>query len=503
MKKLLIILIFIFATPVFAEDTFVDVESGDWFYDYVQILVDEDVTSGYEDMTYRPYKTISVEEFVTLTLKAMGEDQAEVETTHWSDGYIAKAISLNIIAEVEYNSYTRPVTRGEMGRIVLRATGVEVPDNFMDYAHAINDLDTMTPYWQNIAIRIYSTGIISGYPDGSFGLNNEANRAEAAVILSKVIKPDLRDQPDNEWSLYQKRVSEIKAEWANRMPIQSDVFLEIPSLQVPYEAGALNQNYLTDGLNMMKFVRYIGGVSPDVYLSDTANEYAQNGALLIATSEFSHTPSKPEGMTEDMYQKGYNGTSTGNLAAGVEGIADAIKRLMDDEDPSNIAALGHRRWQLLPGLKEFGIGYVEKDDLYRYYTVVKVFKGMEIESRDFDMVLWPNKEAFPIEFFGNEIPWSVSLNPGIYDASEISDITVSIIDETGNTRVLNSNNKDLQGDYFNVSTAGYGVPFCIVFRPDDYEYELDKKYTIQIDNIYLLDGTKTSIMYETRFFDLY
>ncbi len=503
MKKILLILLLMFSTSASAEVIFVDVETSDWFYDYVEILITEDITAGYDDMTYRPHKTISVEEFVTLTLKTMGEEEAKVDKKHWSDGYIAKAVSLNIISEVEYNRYDRPITRGEMGRIVLRATGIEVPSNFMDYAYSIKDLDTMTPYWQNIAIRIYSTGIITGYPDGTFGLDNEANRAEAAVILSKIIRPELRDEPDTQWSLYQKRVGEIKVEWANRMPIHDMVFTDEPSLSSPFSAGSLEHNYLTDGLNMMKFIRFLADLSTDIYLSDSGNDLAQHGALLIATSEFSHTPVKPDEMSDEIYNKGYNATSSGNLAAGVKGISDSIKRLMDDDDVANIEVLGHRRWQLSPNLKEFGIGYVESNDMYKYYSVIKVFKGLETTYRPYDTVLWPNQLAFPINFFGNNVPWSVTLNPEIYDSSKISEIEVSIIDEDGNTIVLNNNNKDLEGAYFNVSTNGYGVPFCIVFRPDNIVYELDKKYTIHIDNIYLRDGKKTSIYYETRFFELY
>lgn len=507
MKKLVIILVFIFSTTVYAETGFVDVESGDWFYDYVNILIENDITSGYEDQTFRPSNTISVEEFVTMSLKAMGQTPLEVTTTHWSDGYIARAFSLNIIANEEFSNYTRPITRGEMARIALRTGFITVPDNYMDYSFGIADLDMMTPYWQNIAIRIYSSGVITGYPDGTFGLDGSATRAEASVILSKIIREDLRVIPNNELTAYQKRVSEIKSEWLMRLSIhKGETFDVIPVSTAPYDAGTLNNGVITDALNMMKFIRYLSGLSTDVYVSDTANDLSQHGAMLIGVSEFSHTPAKPEGMTTEFYDKGYDATSTGNLAAGVKLPSNAIKRLMDDSDPGNIEVIGHRRWQLLPSLKEFGVGYVEVESLYNYYTVVKVFKGMETESRNYSKVFWPSETAFPIDFFGYDTPWSVTLNPSMYDASKIDDITVTLTNsDTGEVMTFDKNDKDLSGKYFNVDTQGYGVPFCIIFRPDINtfkSYDLNTKYTVVIDNVYTVNGDKTSIKYETRFFKL-
>lgn len=510
MKKIIIILLLIFSSTVYGETAsevdFVDIESDDWFYNYVNILIENGITSGYEDQTFRPGNIISVEEFITMALKAMDQTPIEVTTTHWSDGYIARAFSLNIIAGGEFTSYTRPITRGEMARIALRTGFITVPENYMDYSFGIFDLDMMTSYWQNIAIRIYASGVITGYPDGTFGLDNSATRAEASVILSKIIREDLRVIPNNELTAYQKRVAEIKSEWLMRLPIHKDQTFDVMPTTSPYNAGILSNGVVTDALNMMKFVRFLSGLSTDVYVSDQANDLSQHGALLIGVGEFSHTPSQPAGMGTEFYEKGYEATSTGNLAAGVKMPSYAIKRLMDDSDPGNIEVIGHRRWQLLPNLKEFGVGYVELESGYNYYTVVKVFKGLESASRNYSKVFWPSETAFPIDFFDDDVPWSVTLNPAMYDMTRIDDITVTLLNEkTGEEIVFDGRDKDKAGKYFNVDTNGYGVPFCIIFRPDSHTfkgYDLNTKYTVIIDNIYTVNGDKTSIKYDTKFFKL-
>ncbi|MBI9012714.1 MAG: S-layer homology domain-containing protein [Clostridiales bacterium] len=506
MKKIFILIFILLISPVtYAEVDFIDVDSEDWFYKYVMILVDEEVTSGYEDQTFRPANIISVEEFITLTIKAIGETESDISKTRWSDGFIEKAKVLAIVNEGDFSNYTRPITRGEMGRIVLRASDIEPPVDFMNYASKISDINEMDSYWQNIAIRIYSIGIITGYPDGSFGLDNNATRSEASVMLSKLLRPSLREVPTV--NSFELRRYAIMEEWSKRSSVHTgDIFIEIPHTSTPYDAGILKESVINDGVNMLKFIRFLAYVSDDIYASSEANELSQHGALLIGVSEFSHTPKKPDDMDNVFYDKGYEATSTGNLAAGVSTLVESIKRLMDDSDVSNIERIGHRRWQLLPNLKEFGVGFVTTDASYTYYTVIKVFKDMETEVRPYNTVNWPSETAFPMEFFDKYTPWSVTLNPSIYDVSKSQDIEVSIKDiKSGLIWYFDKNDKALEGEYFNVETSGYGVPFCLIFRPDPSAfdgYSLETTYKVTISNLYKLDGDLVTLTYETQFFNL-
>lgn len=187
MKKICLLLVLLILTPVYAIDSpFVDVTSSDWFFNQVVLLHDVEIISGYGDGTFRPDNQISVEEFITLAIKVIQEEPLEVVTQHWSDGYIEKALQLNIIQVDEFIRLDREITRGEIARIVLRAKDFIVPDNYLAYGTQIKDLNEMDDYWQNIAIRVYVSGLISGYPDGSFNLENTATRAEAVAILIKL-----------------------------------------------------------------------------------------------------------------------------------------------------------------------------------------------------------------------------------------------------------------------------------------------------------------------------
>lgn len=187
MKKIYLLLILLIFTPVYAiVSPFTDVDSSDWFYNQVTLLKEAAIISGYGDGTFRPENQISVEEFITLTIKVIQENPLEVDTKHWSDGFVEKALQMNIIQENEFVRLDREINRGEIARIVLRAKDVIVPDNYQEYGTQITDLNEMDNYWQNIAMRVYVSGLISGYPDGSFKLDETATRAEAVAILIKL-----------------------------------------------------------------------------------------------------------------------------------------------------------------------------------------------------------------------------------------------------------------------------------------------------------------------------
>jgi hypothetical protein len=253
---------------------------------------------------------------------------------------------------------------------------------------------------------------------------------------------------------------------------------------------------------MLSFLRSLADLKP-VVSSEQANDISQHGAVLNAVSEFSHTPLKPADMDDLFYNKGYEATSTGNLAAGISPLSTAIIRLIDDEDIYNIERIGHRRWFLDPSLYEVGLGFVENDDNYGFYSVIKVFNDLARTNVDHERTMWPGETAFPIEFIDNTIPWSLSLNPSLYDNEKVDNIQVTLsYDDQIHT--LDSSDKDLEGEFFNVETSGYGVPYCIIFRPepDAMIYQSDTVYWVRIEKIYLLTGDNVTWELTTKFFNL-
>ncbi|HHW47486.1 MAG TPA: hypothetical protein GXX14_02580 [Clostridiaceae bacterium] len=176
---------------------FSDIKTSDWFYNNVTKLARDGLISGYPDKTFRPLGNITVAEFIKILIKAMGHDLRAVKGDYWAKNFINKAIELGIIYKDEFDNYDRPITRGEMARMILRAEGEEkTVENLEEYSSRISDYETLNPEERETSVKIFASGIITGFPDGSFGFHRNATRAEACAILSRFLNKEERIVPE-------------------------------------------------------------------------------------------------------------------------------------------------------------------------------------------------------------------------------------------------------------------------------------------------------------------
>jgi len=194
-------------TKVFASTPihFTDVKETDWFYKDVMELTRRGLISGYSDNTFKPSAQIRVDEFIKILVSAIDENIKPSQSNYWADSYINKAKELGIVQDGEFTNYTRYITRGEIARMIVRAgTGtsakekgisLDVPDNYKSYSYLITDYSTLDPDSKDIALKVFVSGIISGFSDGSFGFDKNATRAEACTILMKFLEKNQRKIP--------------------------------------------------------------------------------------------------------------------------------------------------------------------------------------------------------------------------------------------------------------------------------------------------------------------
>lgn len=264
----------------------------------------------------------------------------------------------------------------------------------------------------------------------------------------------------------------------------------VPSVEAPYSAGSLTAETLEAALNALNFVRYTAGLNADVTLNDSYIEKAQTGTLVnAANDEMSHFPAKPAGMDDSLYELGYSGTSSSNLAWGYSTLVDALLYgWMSDADASNIDRVGHRRWVLNPAMKETGFGQVNS------FTAMY---ALDFGGPDDPMkVAWPAQNT-PVEYFLPEDPWSISLGYEVAE-NEVDVVLVRVRDMKIWYLNYQKPNKEIYG-YFKVDNGGYGQPGCIIFRPNDIdEYSDQDRYKVTVS----VKG-ETVAEYFVNFFQLY
>lgn len=168
----------------------VDVK-GSWAEAGITRLVNEGVISGYPDGSFKPDKTVSRAEFITMLVKAFkiparqGKVFADTSDS-WAKDFIATAIANGIAAGYSDESFgpDDPVTREQMVVMIVKAARLTPASGGI----AFTDDDSISS-WAGDAINIATQhNIISGYADQSFKPNNFTSRAEAVTALLKALE---------------------------------------------------------------------------------------------------------------------------------------------------------------------------------------------------------------------------------------------------------------------------------------------------------------------------
>jgi hypothetical protein len=175
-----------------------------WAKDTVEQLISLEAISGYKDGTFRPDNTITRAEFTKIFISSLGfKPLAKTNVKHWAEPYIDEAVKRGYILNGEFDDVDQNITRGEIARMVIRSLDESCPDNMDKYTTQITDYSDIPSQYRDFILKAYVKGIVTGYPDGSFGANQTATRAEASTMIvrtldeSKRIVPELQKDIDD------------------------------------------------------------------------------------------------------------------------------------------------------------------------------------------------------------------------------------------------------------------------------------------------------------------
>ncbi|MFB9277466.1 CAP domain-containing protein [Cohnella cellulosilytica] len=307
-----------------------------------------------------------------------------------------------------------------------------------------------------------------------------------------------------------RSAQEVAVQWKKLMNPSGNAenpYLTSPSVSPPYAPGSLQPRYIRDGVDAVNFYRFVSGLPYDLTATTDLNAQAQYGAVLLAAEDdFSHEPAKPWDMPQAFYKRGLESASSSNLYAyygGEDHIAAlSIDAYMEDSDTSNLAEVGHRRWILNPPLKRIGLGQAASEEGW-IYSVMQVVDESRAKVPDFNYVAYPANGAFPLEIFGPDYAWSVSLNEEKFQAPEGKKVTVTVVRQRDRkTWTLNSKYGKVaeKGNYFTVEPSGYGSGAAIIFRPGGIlKYEDGDRYQVTIQGLRSQTGTARTLSYAVDF----
>lgn len=212
MKKIVYILIglLLFTNVAIAENN--RTEDGEiklrdinshWAKEYIEKLITLGSIEGYPDGSFKPENTITNAEFTKILLASKGQHFENSKDGHWAKDYIEKAKGLSIIDEGDFKDLDKPITRGQMAKMIVMTTNDRV-SNLNIYEKQIKDIEGMPIDIQFYVATAYGLGIITGYEDGSFKNEKTATRAEASTMIIRMLDEKERKIPkireDGRWT---------------------------------------------------------------------------------------------------------------------------------------------------------------------------------------------------------------------------------------------------------------------------------------------------------------
>ncbi len=176
-----------------------DVSDAHWANEQIVYLQDE--ITGYPDGTFRPEKTVSRAEFLTLFARiAFPDEWKQAEGDEWWKAAYDVCTSHRLLDDTA-GSRSEAMPRGEIAALLDRfCSGWGGVHERADAANQLNinwtekrmESPERQPLWPDAAeygnsvLVCANQGLLTGYPDGSFKPEKGVTRAEAAAILARL-----------------------------------------------------------------------------------------------------------------------------------------------------------------------------------------------------------------------------------------------------------------------------------------------------------------------------
>ena len=189
------------AGAVAAEESalpFSDVNAGDWFYDSVVYIFNQDLMNGVSDTLFNPRGDLSRAMFVTILGRLDGFNPSkytenpftDVANGQWHTPYICWAAENEIVGGYDNGLFgtNDPITREQMAAIIARYISfknITLPE-ISDVVTSFNDASSVSEYAVEGLELMRISGIIRGDDAGNFNPKSTATRAEAAMIFMRL-----------------------------------------------------------------------------------------------------------------------------------------------------------------------------------------------------------------------------------------------------------------------------------------------------------------------------
>ncbi|MBA2943072.1 S-layer homology domain-containing protein [Paenibacillus sp. CGMCC 1.16610] len=173
---------------------------GHWAQQDVEQLASKMIINGTSDRTYTPEMQVTRAEFAALLVRGLGLPAeaglnvfTDIAATQWYAPEVNTAAKYGLVQGVAEGQFSpdAQITREQMVVMMMKAIGL-VKGTPASSASATNvsfaDQDLLSDYARSAVADAASKGLIHGKTETTFAPQDVATRAEAAVIIKRVLK---------------------------------------------------------------------------------------------------------------------------------------------------------------------------------------------------------------------------------------------------------------------------------------------------------------------------
>lgn len=176
---------------------FNDIRDFVWAEDAIASLTQKGVIAKSSDGKFRPADAVTREEFVKMLVVALDVPKSAQDYTFkdgvrgaWYESYLAAAKESGIVQGREDGSFGVGETISRQDMAVMLRRAISAMGYSLDEAGAaekFTDEKDIAPYALDAVSLMQKSGLIQGMGDGSFAPKSSLNRAQAAVIIKRIM----------------------------------------------------------------------------------------------------------------------------------------------------------------------------------------------------------------------------------------------------------------------------------------------------------------------------
>lgn len=185
-------------TPVFidnvsSQQSFKDVKTNNLFYNEIEEMAANKITTGWSDGTYRPLNNVNRDALIVFIYRSMGSPKytapkkspfIDVSTSNVYYKEISWAYSKGIVKGVSTSkglkfNPTTPATRSDMAEFLYNASGDKLPAY---NSKSFKDIKSSTPNARAI-IWMKNEGVSTGWNDGTYRPNEKIKRDAVSAFV--------------------------------------------------------------------------------------------------------------------------------------------------------------------------------------------------------------------------------------------------------------------------------------------------------------------------------